>query len=111
VLSERFRRASRNAPGKGGDVGAESLASFWLLPGALGLDLALAPPIRAVSGWAEAEHSAMRAGEGGGRLLRAGGQAQERSKNNPKKLGWREKIPFLLRQAQHERNFFGSPNG
>jgi len=31
--------------------------------------------------------------------------------NNPKKLGWRGKIPFLLRQAQHERNFFGSPNG
>ncbi len=28
---------------------------------------------------------------------------------DPEKLGWREKIPFLLRQAQHERNFFGSP--
>lgn len=72
----------RNAPGKGGDVGTESLAGFWLLPGALGLDLVLPPPIRAVSGEPEAEHSAMRAGEGGGRLLRAGGQAQERSKNN-----------------------------
>ena len=31
--------------------------------------------------------------------------------HQPEKLGWREKIPFLLRQAQHERDFFGSPNG
>ena len=31
--------------------------------------------------------------------------------DQPKNLGWREKIPFMLRQAQHERDFFGSPNG